>query len=466
MADVSDTSQGPGWWAADDGKFYAPELHPDHNYRDVWAGRLARGEVTLNEPREPVTPPISGPFGMRTSIGSAVEMPDRDVSAPAGRWGPTAEPTVVESEPTNDEPEFAAPDYGQVDEQVERDGVDAPEMADVEMPEGIAEEVVVEDAVYDEAEWNEPQYDDSLYQHSDDAPVVETYGDSEPLLDAIAGDPVIDVPEPPVVDPPTEVFDPPTVAAPAAFAPDPVTDGIVPVPAAQVPTEAVPAVPVPPPLPATEQMPYIEPTGVVPVVTPTPSAVPPQPPYVPPGVAQPAPNQPVAPVSSGQQPPMVRPEEPPVDWPTYDHPEIAKEKVDDPNNRIIGGLLLAAALAITAGSFMPWVRFGGAVTGDSSGWLRGDGKATVLFAFALAAIAGAIAMGARHLYLKLGAMAAAGAVVVIFAIEALDIWSENRDLLNDGVGADLEQAWGLWLVGMAAVVAVVLTIVERSPWRR
>lgn len=26
---MSDTSQGPGWWQASDGKWYAPELHPD-----------------------------------------------------------------------------------------------------------------------------------------------------------------------------------------------------------------------------------------------------------------------------------------------------------------------------------------------------------------------------------------------------------------------------------------------------
>ncbi len=28
---MSDTSQGPGWWMASDGKWYAPELHPDAN---------------------------------------------------------------------------------------------------------------------------------------------------------------------------------------------------------------------------------------------------------------------------------------------------------------------------------------------------------------------------------------------------------------------------------------------------
>ena len=27
---MSDTSQGPGWWQASDGKWYAPEIHPDY----------------------------------------------------------------------------------------------------------------------------------------------------------------------------------------------------------------------------------------------------------------------------------------------------------------------------------------------------------------------------------------------------------------------------------------------------
>lgn len=30
MQPMSDTSQGPGWWMASDGKWYAPELHPGY----------------------------------------------------------------------------------------------------------------------------------------------------------------------------------------------------------------------------------------------------------------------------------------------------------------------------------------------------------------------------------------------------------------------------------------------------
>ena len=38
---MSDSSQGPGWWIASDGKWYAPHLHPDFR---------------------PPPPPLSGPF--------------------------------------------------------------------------------------------------------------------------------------------------------------------------------------------------------------------------------------------------------------------------------------------------------------------------------------------------------------------------------------------------------------------
>jgi hypothetical protein len=34
---MSDTSQGPGWWLASDGKWYAPELRPE----DPWVGRVS-----------------------------------------------------------------------------------------------------------------------------------------------------------------------------------------------------------------------------------------------------------------------------------------------------------------------------------------------------------------------------------------------------------------------------------------
>ena len=46
---MSDVSQGPGWWQASDGKWYAPELHPDY----------VAPPPTVAEPGAP--PPTSSP---------------------------------------------------------------------------------------------------------------------------------------------------------------------------------------------------------------------------------------------------------------------------------------------------------------------------------------------------------------------------------------------------------------------
>ena len=46
---MSDTSQGTGWWLASDGKWYAPDRHPDPAYR-------SRFQLTLPPPTLP--PPV------------------------------------------------------------------------------------------------------------------------------------------------------------------------------------------------------------------------------------------------------------------------------------------------------------------------------------------------------------------------------------------------------------------------
>lgn len=64
---MSDFAQGPGWWEASDGRWYAPELHPDHQ-----------------PPAEPGPPPFN----------------DRTVQAPPpGPSGPTYEPPGRPAEP-------------------------------------------------------------------------------------------------------------------------------------------------------------------------------------------------------------------------------------------------------------------------------------------------------------------------------------------------------------------------------
>ncbi|MCC5953731.1 MAG: hypothetical protein JJU45_16685 [Acidimicrobiia bacterium] len=55
---MSDTSQGPGWWQASDGKWYAPELHPDAAARTVQYDPAAHAEsVPSTEVRSTGGPP-------------------------------------------------------------------------------------------------------------------------------------------------------------------------------------------------------------------------------------------------------------------------------------------------------------------------------------------------------------------------------------------------------------------------
>lgn len=56
---MSDVSQGPGWWQASDGKWYAPELHPDYQPP---ASEPPAAEPPAVAPTEPIAPmaPIAG----------------------------------------------------------------------------------------------------------------------------------------------------------------------------------------------------------------------------------------------------------------------------------------------------------------------------------------------------------------------------------------------------------------------
>ena len=64
---MSDISQGPGWWIASDGKWYAPEQHPDYVppppppppaiIRQPLADTLPTPDSSTAQP-QPVDPPI------------------------------------------------------------------------------------------------------------------------------------------------------------------------------------------------------------------------------------------------------------------------------------------------------------------------------------------------------------------------------------------------------------------------
>ncbi|MGI9606685.1 MAG: hypothetical protein ACR2P0_11150 [Acidimicrobiales bacterium] len=74
---MSDVFQGPGWWMASDGKWYAPDVHPDPAHRDRFA------EVT---PEFSVAPTWNAPaaqpsFSGRTGLDENLDSPDDVVDA-------------------------------------------------------------------------------------------------------------------------------------------------------------------------------------------------------------------------------------------------------------------------------------------------------------------------------------------------------------------------------------------------
>src|SRR5580700_12352545 len=63
---MSDTSQGPGWWQASDGRWYRPEQHPDHVPPPPPIPPPVPPPIPPVPPPPPLpygTPMVPGPFG-------------------------------------------------------------------------------------------------------------------------------------------------------------------------------------------------------------------------------------------------------------------------------------------------------------------------------------------------------------------------------------------------------------------
>lgn len=79
---MSDAPQGPGWWQASDGKWYSPELHPDHTQA------MGQASQPPTPPPSPGTPPAAGgPPPSDAPTGYAGGPPLAGGPPPAG--GPT-----------------------------------------------------------------------------------------------------------------------------------------------------------------------------------------------------------------------------------------------------------------------------------------------------------------------------------------------------------------------------------------
>lgn len=65
---MSDVAQGPGWWMAEDGKFYPPHLHPNAIQNTPAVSSVMQGSVQGSESSQPLPTPPVGPGGQRKRL--------------------------------------------------------------------------------------------------------------------------------------------------------------------------------------------------------------------------------------------------------------------------------------------------------------------------------------------------------------------------------------------------------------
>ena len=109
---MSDTSQGPGWWQASDGKWYAPELYPkdwpkpnpiaESGAEATPTTSAATESVPVAEP-EPSTPPVAEPVAEQPAAAPTESMPVVDTPAT-----PPATPDPVVETPATPDPAVGA----------------------------------------------------------------------------------------------------------------------------------------------------------------------------------------------------------------------------------------------------------------------------------------------------------------------------------------------------------------------
>ena len=119
---MSDTSQGPGWWQASDGKWYAPELYPkdwpkpnptpDASTEAAATTSAATESAPVTEP-ETSTPPASEPVSEQPAAAPTQSMPVVETPAvppitPDPAVGAAAEWAGPANVPVSSEPEVSA----------------------------------------------------------------------------------------------------------------------------------------------------------------------------------------------------------------------------------------------------------------------------------------------------------------------------------------------------------------------
>ncbi len=157
------------------------------------------------------------------------------------------------------------------------------------------------------------------------------------------------------------------------------------------------------------------------------------------------------PVEMGAEPPTIWPPAPPA------APGPARQGSRDV---VIAGLVVGAGLVLVLATFLTWVRIGEPVDVSQQGWDRDDGPITLVAGIAVAGVGGLVAARVRHLFVKLAILLGGLTALAVFAIDALDVANDADEFAQ----IDISMGAGLWLVGVAGLVLVVLALLEGSPW--
>lgn len=128
---------------------------------------------------------------------------------------------------------------------------------------------------------------------------------------------------------------------------------------------------------------------------------------------------------------------------------------------VAGWMVLAGAVALLAGSSMPWMQVRGPRVGDSateSGVNLGDGRITIVLAILLAVlgvgiVTGRLAKVGGTRVGAMGALVAGAAAVAVTAVDIADV-AERAQRLGVPPGAVTDVGMGLWLCFVGGLLAV------------
>ncbi len=197
---MSDVFQGPGWWLASDGKWYAPSTHPDESYREAFADVEAPEASAIADDAAAATdladvgdvgdfPSVEITLPTEGSRDAAASEPPSVIRAASQRSEPTqkvvAPAGVRSSETSEEQPAVVAAAAGA--------GSDGASAEPPEIPPEAEHAALVDDADdADDAERNADELDTAesiaLERSAFEPPVVAPLPDASAEHDAVATD--------------------------------------------------------------------------------------------------------------------------------------------------------------------------------------------------------------------------------------------------------------------------------------